>query len=69
MATLSKTLLRNALKEKEKELQEKAKKAKQERKLAVKIGTMVVKFCKKHKIQNPLEHITNLLNEGKNNGC
>ena len=61
-------ILREALKEKEKELQEKAKRAKQERKLALKIGTMAVKFCKKRKIEDPLAHIVNLLNKEENNG-
>lgn len=62
-------MLREALKEKEKELQEKAKRAKQERRLALKIGTMVVKFCKKRKIEDPFTHTVNLLNkEEENNG-
>lgn len=65
---MSNSILRQALKEKEKELQEKARKAKQERRLALKIGTMVIRFCKKRKIQDPLDHVMNVLNKEENNG-
>lgn len=62
MATLNK-LIRDAVKEKEKERKEKTKIAKQEHKTALKIGRYVIKFCKRNALENPFEYIQNKLED------
>ena len=70
MATLNQ-MIKNAVKQKEREIKEKAKTDKKEKKLASKIGYIIIRFCKKNGFEDPEKYILDILKReaaGESNG-
>lgn len=67
MATLNQ-MIKSAVKEKEREMREKARQEKRERRLAERTGFLVLKFCRKNGIEDPAEYILDLLRRHADGG-